>query len=80
MPHYHFDIRDGDSVDLDNDGYEFADIHAARVEATRTLVQIGKDVLPSVAERLIVVEIRDDERRPLLAVRLTFEIALLRDT
>jgi hypothetical protein len=33
MPRFYFHIRDGDTVILDDEGYELADVDAARAEA-----------------------------------------------
>ena len=47
MPRFYFDVRDGLRFTPDNVGLMFSDIEAAKVEATRALAEIAKDVLPA---------------------------------
>jgi hypothetical protein len=77
MPHYYFDTRDNDWFTEDDQGQELPGDDAARDEASRGLADLAKDVLPGCIRRQLSVEVRDAARRPLLAARLTFEIARL---
>jgi hypothetical protein len=47
MPRFYFDVRDGDKLDLDDEGVEFASTHEARVEASRALAEMIKDAMPN---------------------------------
>ena len=47
MPRFYFDVRDGDKLDLDDEGLEFASTHEARVEASRALAEMIKDAMPN---------------------------------
>jgi hypothetical protein len=77
MPRYYFDTRDNDLFIADEDGLDLSGDNAARDETSRGLADMAKDVLPGAMRRLLSVEVRDAARQPLLAARLTFEVARL---
>ena len=60
MPRYFFDTNDGDMVDEDDVGLEFADHEAARREAIATLPDMARDRLPDGDRRNFSVRIRDE--------------------
>jgi hypothetical protein len=62
----------------DDEGLEFSGDDAARDEACRGLADLAKDVLPGALRRHLSVEVRDAAKEPLLAARMTFEVARLR--
>ena len=74
---YYFDSRDGDRFINDDVGLEFETIEAARDEATRALAELAKDVLPRSERRELSIEIRDENKAPLLTTRLVFEAVRL---
>lgn len=73
MPRFHFDTLDGDKFIPDEIGVELPTREVARAEATRSLADIARDMSPDSA-RQIVVEVSDDEGRPLFRAALHFEI------
>jgi hypothetical protein len=78
MPRYYFDIHDDDLFTPDDEGVDLDGVEAARDEAARTLGEIARDVLPGSLRRVLKVEVRDEDREPLLEARLVFEVARLR--
>ena len=43
MPHYYFDIRDGEELVEDEEGIELEDIAGAQMEAAATLADVSKE-------------------------------------
>jgi hypothetical protein len=78
MPLYYFDFRDGENFSPDEDGLEFPGVDAARDQATKTLAEMAKDVLPGSTVRQLAIEVRDDGSNPILRTVLRFEIEKLR--
>ena len=73
MPRFFFDTRDSDLLIEDDDGFELTDLHAAKTAASASLAELARDmILPDNGRRVLVVEVRD-EQRPVLEVRLTLE-------
>lgn len=73
MPRYFFDTRDGDLFIEDDDGFELPDLEAAKAAASASLAELARDMsLPDKGRRVVVVEVRDDQRS-VLEVRLTLE-------
>lgn len=78
MPRYFFDTRDGDVLLMDEEGCELTNLEAAKKAAATSLAELAADVIPTSADRVLIVSVRD-ERGPVLESRLTFEtIALVR--
>ena len=67
VPRVYFDVRDGLRFTPDNVGLMFSDIEAAKVEATRALAEIAKDVLPAAFVREMAIEVRDEHKEPCCA-------------
>jgi hypothetical protein len=59
---------------LDDIGAGFSSLEEARIEASRALAEMAKDVLPGSIVRILSVEVRTDIG-PLLRVSLRFEVA-----
>ena len=78
MPRYYFDIRDGDKFTPDDIGVQFDGIEFARDEAARTLGEIAQYALPGVVAREIAVEVRGEDKEPLLRAELRFEVQRLK--
>ena len=74
MPRFYFDIREGESLVPDEDGLEFPTIMAARDDVSRTLGQMMKEAMPDGQHHDMAVEVRGDDKRPLLKVQITFEV------
>jgi hypothetical protein len=69
---YFFDTRDGETFIEDDEGQEMPDLESVRIEATRSLAELARDVLPGSLKRVLTVEVRRG-RWPLLKLCLTFE-------
>lgn len=72
MPLYFFDTRDGDLFVSDDDGAELADLDAAKAVASASLAELARDLIRGNDRRVLIVEVRSEER-PVLEVRLTLE-------
>ena len=77
MPRFYFDIRDGQRFVPDEDGLEFPTINEARNDASRTLGQMMKEAMPDGHHHDMAVEVRGDNKRPLLKVQITFDVEAL---
>jgi hypothetical protein len=78
VPRYYFDSRDGESFICDEDGLELPSLEVARDQATEALADMAKDVLPGSIRRELAIEVRNEEKRPLLRTSLVFEAVPLR--
>lgn len=76
MPRYFFDTRDGDAFIENEIGLELPDVEAAKAVAAQSLAELARDVIPRSERRVLIVEVRDEER-PVLEARLTFEVVIL---
>jgi hypothetical protein len=74
VPRFYFDVREGGSFTPDNEGLPFDGIREARTEAARMLAEMMKDAMPDGPRYDIGVEVRDEAKRPLLKVQLTFAV------
>ena len=76
MPRYFFDTKDDKTLLRDDVGQEMSDLEAVRVEATRSLTELARDVLPGSLRRVLTIDVRDD-RSSVMQLCLTFEAILL---
>jgi hypothetical protein len=63
MAIYHFDLRDGEELIVDDEGMELSDMRAVQEEAARSMMDSARDaVLSQSAGSLarISIEVRDD--------------------
>jgi hypothetical protein len=75
MPRYYFPSWDGDSFVPDEVGVDVGGIEEARALATLALAEMARDSLPgSSRERVLKMLVMDGEDKPVLELRLTFEI------
>jgi hypothetical protein len=74
MPRFYFDVRDGESFTRDDEGLEFAGTHEARVEASRALSEMIRDAMPDGSYKAMAIEVRSEDRKPLLKVQITFAV------
>ena len=61
MPHYFFDTFNGDSWIDDDEGFDCENDGAARAEAHGGLGDIAYDEVPTGADRVMMVRVRDEE-------------------
>ena len=73
MPRFHFDTLDRGKMIPGETGIELPNIDAARAEAARSLADIARDMPPNEG-REVVVEVSDEEGRPLLRIALYFDV------
>jgi hypothetical protein len=78
MACYFFDSRDNDDFIEDDEGLEYPDLEAVKVEAARALTELAADVVPGSLRRELAIEVRD-EHGPVLIARMIFEAVILRD-
>jgi uncharacterized protein DUF6894 len=50
------------------------DLDQAEREAAKAAAEIGRDRLPRGEARLVIVEVRDEQRRPVIAVTVTLQV------
>jgi hypothetical protein len=60
MPHYFFDLDDGDSKTRDTEGVVLADGEAARKAAIAILPDLAREELPNGDRRVFVCKVRDE--------------------
>ena len=83
MPHYYFDVRHGDHLIVDEDGFKLPNIAGVQYQATRSLLELGRDAvlgmdrdaLRSNSNKIerMAIEVRN-EAGPVLQVNFTFEV------
>jgi hypothetical protein len=76
VPLYFFDTRDNDVFIEDDIGLELPDLEAVKAQASLSLAELARDVLPDSLQRDLAVEARD-ERQPVLQAKLKFEAIIL---
>ena len=74
MPRYYFDIRDGEHLTEDHAGKLLAGDKLAQRKAQYELGEMLRRVSGSATLRVLAIEVRDEAKRPLFRVKLSFEI------
>jgi hypothetical protein len=77
MAHCYFDTFDGEELILDEEGLEFPDLAAVKVEAARGLADMAKDVIPGHERLELYIAVRDAQARQILRTIMVFEIVIL---
>ena len=72
MPRFYFDICENDEIATDEVGLELPDLHAAEIEATQSLADMAKDMLPGIDGQNIGVVVRN-ERGPLFKAAIIYD-------
>ncbi len=75
MPRFYFDVTEGPKFMPDEEGFDLDSLDAAEQEATRTLVQLGRDWLPRAHD--VSIQIRDERHRQVLAVSVAIKVERL---
>jgi hypothetical protein len=78
MPLYYFDVRQQDTLHEDEEGQELSNVEAAETEAIAAAAAIAADLLPPRKRGEIAVEVRDEQREPVLVVRVELRVARLK--
>lgn len=76
MPLYFFDTRDEGVFIEDDVGLELPNLDCAKRQASLSLAELARDVLPGSEKRTLVVEVRD-EWQPVLKTTMIFEAIVL---
>ncbi|GJE14620.1 DUF6894 family protein [Methylobacterium longum] len=61
MPRYFIDLHDGGELLRDRDGYELADLEAARAQAVRIMTRIAQSLTDRPGRQDYVAAVRDAE-------------------
>ncbi len=72
MPHYFFDVDDGETATQDAVGIPFETREQARIEAMRSLPELASYLLPNGELRAFTVRIREDGDNPIFEAKLLF--------
>jgi len=72
MPHFYFDVDDGERQTRDDDGLALDDFPAACREAVKALPDVARDVLPHGTEKVISTSVRDEAGTTLFRAVLVF--------
>ena len=73
MSRYYFDFSNDNVCTFDDDGVVLGGLEAALNKATRTLTEHARDVLPGATRKVLAIEVRDETKRALFELRLTFD-------
>jgi hypothetical protein len=75
MPKYFFSVRHGDQTSQHEDGIDFPDVAAVRVEATKSAGEILRDLNHALeAGSELRVEVADEARKPVFSLRVIAEM------
>lgn len=78
MALYYFDVRDNDRLFPDDEGTRLAGgLNAARAEAFAALADLVRGIAPPDRRCCLAIEIRDENRQPILKAMMTFELELM---
>ena len=64
MAIYHFDLREGEELIVDDEGVELHDMEAVQEEAARSMMDAARDAVlsqPAASLARISIEVRDDD-------------------
>ena len=73
MPHFYFDIEDGDGLVTDERGLCVQGSREAEAEALTTLGEIIRDIAASGGLSFVCIHVSDSERRPLFRATTRIE-------
>ena len=74
MPRFYFDVRDGENLSRDEKGLDFPSLERAQHQAAHALGEWVRFASASPTGRRMTVEIRDEARKLLLRMSLTYEV------
>ena len=70
MPHYYFDVNDGEQHTIDDCGFDCLDIEAAQREAFCTLSEIAHLHVPGSNSHTYEIRNRDETEKPVILAKL----------
>ena len=74
MPRFYIDTSDQERFVRDQEGYEFADVQAAKNAAVDALPDMARDELPDGDNRTFTAVVRDDQDRTLVQATMSFSV------
>jgi hypothetical protein len=74
MPRFYFDVREGTSFTLDEEGLEFESLDAAERMAAEAAAEIGQDRLPKGDARHVTVELKNEHRQRVLTIKVSMNV------
>ena len=77
MARYFFDWRENGTFVEDDVGVDCADLDMVKAEASMALIDAVRDLVSSVARRVMVIEVRDGSSNPILRARLVLEMQVV---
>jgi hypothetical protein len=77
MARYFFDWRDNGTFVEDDVGVDYADLDMVKTEASMALSDAVRDLVPSGARRVMVIEVRDGSSNPILRALLVLELQVV---
>jgi hypothetical protein len=78
VPHFFFDIDDGEHVTRDDVGLHYPDAEMAKDQAVSTLPDVARDVMPDGAKRDFIVTMRNDGGTPIFRASLSLRTEWLK--
>ena len=78
MPLFYFDVRDNGQLFPDEEGHELPDITSAETEASEAAAAIARDVLPTRRGGELIVQVKDEQRLPVLTVTVEMYVARMK--
>ena len=74
MPRFYFDLREGEDLALDEVGLECDSLEVAEHEAIQAAAEVRRYRLPEGDLRTVTIELRNEQRRRVLAVTISVEV------
>jgi hypothetical protein len=74
MPRFFFDTHEDDTLILDDEGIELADVIAAQEEALDAAASIAREKLPAGEVCSVTVELWTEDRRRVLAATVSMHV------
>jgi hypothetical protein len=74
VPRFYFDVWEGDRHIRDDTGLELDSLDAAEGAAAEGAAEIGRDYLPKGNARDVTVEVRNEQGRQIVSVRVSIEV------
>jgi uncharacterized membrane protein len=74
VPHFYFDVRDGNNFTRDDVGVEFDTLDAAKFAAATAAAEMGRDRLPKGDAREVTIEVKDEKGFLLLTVTVAMTV------
>jgi hypothetical protein len=70
LARFYFDVREGAGFSPDDEGFEYADLHAAERMATESAVSIAREELPKRDAGTVTIDVRNDHKQRVFSVTI----------